>query len=62
MTVSELRKALEGVADDLLVLREDDACWVFADRAGIGKVKSAGEEIFDECDIVEDGIIVFLIF
>ena len=61
MTVGELRTALEGVPDDLDVLREDDSFLtevrkasiatipVFGDdeyRLGLGKVIAAGKPFF----------------
>ncbi len=65
MTVGELKKALEGVPDGLVVARCDEDCWwVIVDRAEVANTKPKGK--FDlgdmnECEPGETGTPAFLI-
>ena len=46
MTVGELRKALEGVADDMPVVRVEESWFVSPDEAHVRKMCEADDEDF----------------
>jgi hypothetical protein len=51
MTIAELRKALEGLPDDMLVVHSDESWLRIADKAAPQEVLKRGE--FDIGDFVE---------
>jgi len=64
MTVAELRKALEGVPDDMLVTYWDETWFCIAETADIEKMKrSEADQLgdFQDCEAEDDGEAVFVI-
>lgn len=64
MTVGELRKALEGLPDDMIVSRKDEGAWWKAKCASVSSTKPLSADDFgdlDECDPGEPGTLTFLI-
>jgi hypothetical protein len=57
MTVGELKKALEGVPDDMQVVRNDETWWLFVTRAEIGETRPVAEFDLGDVDECERGII-----